>query len=86
MELRDAAIGLFNFYRKTVDDGYKVILEIFIEGAFTESEMDTLNKILEATTTEEAIHDSRYQTAQNAFAVANGILLLENELNQQFNK
>lgn len=85
-ELRDAAAGLLGFYKNTVGDNYKILLEIFIEGTFTDPEMETLNKILEATTAEEAIYDGRYQDAQAAFATAHGMQLMENELNEHFNE
>jgi len=86
VDLRNSAVELLQFYQSTVALGYKTLLEILIRQEFSESDMQTLNQILETVTAEEAIRDQRFQEAQNSFASTHNMELQENELNEFFNK
>lgn len=79
-EFRDAAIGLYAFYGRMVENAYRKIMEIIVRHEYTEEDLLRMEEIIAQITEEEATYDTRYQNAQTEFAARYGIELLENDL------
>ncbi len=85
--LRDAAIDLFAFYKKTFGNDYKQLIRIRQEGgAMTEEGVAEMNKIVEDISLKESKLDEAFQTAQKNFAKDNNIRLMENKMQKEIDK
>jgi hypothetical protein len=78
--LGDAALSLFEFYKKTMEVSYK---EMVIELFNTEPDMDKLNRIIQSVSDDEKIVDDTFSKAQEKFAQHYNISLGENEFQKK---
>lgn len=85
--LRDAAAGIFGFYRKIFDKDYRDIIHLRNEqdGLSTEIE-DQIDKIVKDIEEEEKGHDNRFQQAQQNFATKHKMKLIENKMQKEFDE
>ncbi len=85
-ELRDAAKALFEFYGRMIDGTFQPMIEIVFKEDITEDDISVLTKMLEEITAEEAQFDTRFQSAQEAFASKYNLELEENEYQEEIDK
>ena len=85
--LRDAAAGIFGFYKKIFDKDYRDILHIRKgeDGASADADA-AIEKIVKSIEEEEKGYDSRFQGAQKSFARKNNMKLVENEMQKEFDE
>ena len=74
-KLRDAAIGLFNFYLGCFENEYLKMLNILAKSDISPADADEMNKILKIVTDNEKVVDDAFQSAQADFAAKNGFTL-----------
>ncbi len=83
--LRDAAAGIFGFYKKIFDKDYRDILHIRKGADGFSAEADSeIAKIVSRIEEEEKGFDSRFQGAQKVFARKNNMKLVDNEMQKEF--
>jgi hypothetical protein len=83
--LRDAAVGIFGFYKKIFDKDYRDIIHLRKEQDGTSQDIeDRINQIVKNVEEEEKGFDNRFQSAQKAFAKSNKMKLIENEMQKEF--
>lgn len=83
--LRDAAAGIFVFYKKIFDKDYRDILHLRSEQDGTSTEIeDRIQQIVKNVEEEEKGFDNRFQSAQKAFAKKNNMKLIENDMQKEF--
>lgn len=83
--LRDAATGIFGFYKKIFDKDYRDIIHIRKGENGVSSEADAeIAKIVTRIEEEEKGFDSRFQGAQKTFARKNNMKLVDNEMQKAF--
>ena len=82
--LRNAAINLFQFYKKVFGNEYKKLIEIRRNGGdSTSNGAAEMNSIVERVTKEEEGYDKNFHNAQKDFAEKNNMKLQENELQKK---
>lgn len=85
--LRDAAVGIFGFYKKIFDKDYRDILHLRSEQDGTSTDIeDRIQQIVKNVEDEEKGFDNRFQSAQKAFARKNNMKLIENEMQKEFDE
>lgn len=85
--LRDAASGIFGFYRNIFDKDYRDIIHLRNEQDGTSMEVENqINDIVKKIETEEKGHDERFQLAQQNFARKNNMKLTENKMQKEFDE
>jgi hypothetical protein len=84
---RDAAIDLFEFYKKIFSTDYRRIIEIRKKNdAITESDKAEVKEIVNSLSKEERRFDSTMHIAQENFGLKNKLTLKENDLQKSINK
>jgi hypothetical protein len=78
--LRDDAISLFKFYKKTFSEDYKRIIAMQKDGEVTNEEAKENEQIVSRITNAEAQMDAQFKNAQREFASKNGFRIGENEM------
>lgn len=85
--LRDAAAGIFGFYKRIFDKDYREILHIRKnedgDNADSDAEIAQIVKRIEE---EEKGFDDRFQGAQKSFAQKNKMKLIDNEMQKEFDE
>lgn len=81
--LRDAAIDLFKYYKKTFKEDYSRMVQLIYGDDLTEESIKELEAILEKVTVDEKVLDERFLKEQTSFADKHGFSLSENELQDQ---
>lgn len=85
--LRDAATGIFGFYRNIFDKDYRDIIHLRNEQDGTSSDIeDRISAIVKKIEDEEKGHDDRFQRAQQNFARKNNMKLMENKMQKEFDE
>jgi hypothetical protein len=83
MGLRVAAINLFKFYERIMNEEYRLI----IDQLYAElPDMDLMDQIVAKVSEEEAKYDQAFQTAQQKLASKHGFLLQHNELQDEIDE
>lgn len=86
-DLKMAAMTLFRFYEKTIDQDYRRIIQIIYDPiGMTEETQVEFDEILTRITDDEAKIDEQFQTEQTKFAKKNGFMLIDNELQEEVDK
>jgi len=84
---RNAAIHLFQFYKKVFGNEYKRLIEIRQNHGETTSEgVAEMNGIVEKITKEEEGYDKIFHNAQKDFAEKNNLRLSDNEMQKKIDK
>lgn len=81
--LRDAAMDLFKYYKKTFKEDYSRMVQLIYGDELTEESIKELEAILEKVTVDEKVLDERFMKEQTSFADKHGFSLGENELQEQ---
>ena len=85
--LRNAAINLFQFYKKVFSNEYKKLIEIRRNGGgATADGIAEMNGIVERITKEEESYDKNFHNAQRDFAQKNNMKLTDNEMQKNIDK
>lgn len=85
--LREAATGIFGFYREIFDKDYRDILHLRSEQDGTSTDIETrINDIVKKIEEEEKGYDDRFQKAQQNFARKNNMKLAENKMQKEFDE
>jgi hypothetical protein len=85
--LRNAAINLFQFYKRVFGNEYKKLIEIRRSGGDSTSEgVVEMNSIVERVTKEEESYDKSFHNAQKDFAEKNNMKLTGNELQKNIDQ
>lgn len=85
--LRDAAVRIFNFYKKIFEIDYPRIIRIRKKGdAMTNEELEEMQNIVSRITRDEEGYDKSFHNTQKNFADKNNIKLTENEMQKKFEK
>lgn len=81
--LKQSSLDLFKFYRKTVNEDFKVMMDILTKDNSTEEDLKKVTEITEKfASDEEPIHD-KFIKSQEEFAKKYGFQLQENALNKE---
>ncbi len=85
--LRDAAAGIFGFYKKIFDKDYRQIIHIRKGDDGQSADADTqIEQIVKQIEGEEKDFDNRFQSAQKDFARKNNMKLIDNEMQKEFDE
>lgn len=85
--LRDAAAGIFGFYKKIFDKDYRQIIHIRKGEEGQSADADTqIEQIVKRIEGEEKGFDTRFQAAQKDFARKNNMKLIDNEMQKEFDE
>ncbi len=85
--LRDAAARSFSFYKNVFQNDYSRIITIRKKGAdMTSEDIDEMKKIVDKITRDEEGFDKAFHNAQKNFADKNHMKLMENEMQEKFDK
>lgn len=85
--LRDAASGIFGFYKRIFDKDYREILHIRGGEDGHSADADAqIAEIVKRIEEEEKGYDSRFQGAQKSFARKNKMKLVDNEMQKEFDE
>jgi hypothetical protein len=85
--LRDAAVGLFGFYKNVFQNDYSRIIAIRKKGEeMMVEDQDEMKKIVEKITREEQGFDKSFRDAQKNFADKNNLDLKENEMQKRIDQ
>lgn len=83
--LRDAAAGIFGFYKKIFDKDYREIIHLRKEqDGLSAGIEDRIQQIVKNVEEEEKGFDNRFQNAQKTFARKHNMKLIENEMQKEF--
>jgi hypothetical protein len=84
-DLRLSALDLFKFYKGMVTEELTELVAILLKGEenITEEDMTRIDELANAMGEKEVPFDEAFQTAQQAFAKANNMMLQENELQKE---
>lgn len=85
-QLKLAAVNLFQFYVRIIDNDYRTMIELLYGGEMTDDISSRLNTIVQKVQEDEAVIDENFATAQAAFAEKYNIELQTNELQGDFDK
>jgi hypothetical protein len=85
--LRDAAVSIFNFYKKVFQIDYPRIIRIRKKGdEMTNEELKEMKDIVGRITRDEEGYDKSFHNTQKDFADKNNIKVTENEMQKKFEK
>ena len=85
--LRDAAVRIFNFYKKVFQIDYPRIIQIRKKGdEMTNEELEEMKDIVGKITRDEEGYDKSFHNIQKNFADKNNIKLTENKMQKKFEK
>jgi hypothetical protein len=83
VELKNAAMDLFRYYETTISVDYKEMIQLIFGGELDEAAMTRVQELLVKVTEAEAVVDTKFKSAQEAYAKKYNIDLEENELQQE---
>ena len=85
--LRDAAVRIFEFYKKVFQNDYAQIIQIRKKGdEMTDEDMEEMKNIVNRISIEEEGYDKSFQDTQKNFADKNNMKLTENEMQKKFKR
>ena len=76
----------FEFFRSIARNEYMTVAKIQDKATFTIADKETIERLVKQVGDKETIIDQQFETAQEAFARKNGVVLLENELQKEINR
>ena len=87
-QMRDAAIGIFKFYKEMLTKDYPEMIEIGSksEDELTDDDFARLQEIQKSIEEREAVYHDAFKSAQDNFAKIHDIYLMENEYSEQIDE
>lgn len=85
-KFRDAAVDLFKFYKKILDNEYRKMLVVLNKPEITMEDVDQIDKLTGGIEAEETKYDNAMKVAQEEFAKKYDVKIVDNTLQEKIDK